>query len=120
MQRMLLDEGGGFDVLILSDLLFNHSEHSKLLASVKSCMRKGGPSSKGNEGVEDYPRALVFFTPHRPWLYEKDLAFFELARQGGFVVQKIFEEVLEKPMFAEDRGDEKMRRTVEGWELRWR
>ena len=119
MQKMLLEEGGGFDVLILSDLLFNHSEHGKLLASVKLCMRRGRTTHDGDGGNEVYPRALVFFTPHRPWLYEKDLAFFELARLEGFVVQKIFEEILEKPMFVEDRGDEKMRRTVEGWELRW-
>lgn len=119
MVNVLLDVGGGYDVLILSDLLFNHSEHGKLLASVKLCMRKGSSTSHGHERNEDYPRALVFFTPHRPWLYEKDLAFFQLARKEGFAVQKIFEEVLDKPMFVDDRGDEKMRRTVEGWELRW-
>ena len=108
----------GFDVLILSDLLFNHSEHVKLIASVKAYLKKGPPNDQ-TSSIKEYPRALVFFTPHRPWLYEKDLDFFEIARQDGMVVEKVFEEVLEKPMFAEDRGDEKMRRTVEGWEVRW-
>ena len=112
---------GGFDVIVLSDLLFNHSEHGKLVASVKACLKRGSSSSSSSEqGLgRDYPRALVFFTPHRPWLCEKDLEFFELARREGLVVEKVFEKVLEKPMFAEDRGDEKMRRTVEGWEMRW-
>jgi EEF1A N-terminal glycine/lysine methyltransferase len=107
-----------FDLLILSDLLFNHSEHAKLVASIKTFLR---PPSRLEEGEEDrdYPRALVFFTPHRPWLLEKDEAFFELARAEGFVVQKVFETVLEKPMFADDPGDEVLRRSVFGWEVCW-
>lgn len=32
------------------------------------------------------------------------MLFFDLAWQGGFTVEKIVEEVLEKPMFEEDRG----------------
>lgn len=64
-------------------------------------------------------RALVFFTPYRPWLLEKDLAFFDLARQEGFVVEKILEKVMDKVMFEQDRGDELLRRTVFGYELRW-
>ena len=83
----------GFDLLILADLLFNHSEHSKLLSTVQSTLKKTRQS-----------QALVFFTPYRPWLLEKDLAFFDLARQGGFDVEKIFEKVMEKVMFEEDPG----------------
>jgi nicotinamide N-methyltransferase len=82
-------------------------------------------------------RALVFFTPYRPWLLQKDLAFFDLAREAGFAVSKIFEHVMDKVMFAEDPGvshcpiyqarygylqsaqDELLRRTVYGYELRW-
>lgn len=99
---------GGFDLLILADLMFNHSEHNKLLKTVINTMRRI-PSS----------RALVFFTPYRPWLLENDMAFFELARQGGFFVEKVLEKVMEKVMFEEDRGDELLRRTVFGYELRW-
>ena len=49
-------------------------------------------------------RAFVFFSPYRPWLYEKDMAFFDLARNAGFTVNKMFEKVMEKVMFEEDPG----------------
>ena len=84
---------GGYDVLILADLLFNHSEHSKLLDSVKRTLK---PSPKAV--------ALVFFTPYRPWLLQKDLAFFDLARDAGLMVTKTFEKVMDKVMFEEDPG----------------
>jgi nicotinamide N-methyltransferase len=83
----------GFDVLILADLLFNHSEHGKLIRTVHLTLKKS-PASK----------AYVFFTPYRPWLYEKDLAFFDLARESGILVTKTFEKVMEKVMFEEDPG----------------
>jgi nicotinamide N-methyltransferase len=83
----------GFDVLILADLLFNHSEHAKLVKTVQLTLKKS-PAS----------RAYVFFTPYRPWLYEKDLAFFDLAKEAGFAVSKTFEKVMDKVMFEEDPG----------------
>ncbi|KAF2087267.1 hypothetical protein K490DRAFT_42326 [Saccharata proteae CBS 121410] len=98
----------GFDTLILADLLFNHSEHAKLIASVASTLRRSADAV-----------ALVFFSPYRPWLLEKDVAFFDLARERGFRVEKVWESVMEKVMFEEDRGDERLRRTVFGFELRW-
>ncbi|KAF1815023.1 hypothetical protein P152DRAFT_391790 [Eremomyces bilateralis CBS 781.70] len=97
-----------FDMVLLADLLFNHSEHHALLKTVQSTLRRG-------EGA----RALVFFSPYRPWLLQKDLAFFELAKQGGLKVTKVGEWVEEKVMFEEDRGDELLRRTVFGYELSW-
>ncbi|KAJ5047453.1 uncharacterized protein L3040_003280 [Drepanopeziza brunnea f. sp. 'multigermtubi'] len=98
----------GFDVLILADLLFNHSEHAKLLATIERTLRRGSDA-----------QALVFFTPYRPWLFERDMAFFALARARGFAVEKVLEEMMAEVMFVEDRGDEKMRRTVFGFVLRW-
>jgi nicotinamide N-methyltransferase len=98
----------GFDILILADLLFNHSEHAKLISTVQQTLSRS-PSSK----------AFVFFTPYRPWLLEKDLAFFGLAREAGFRVEKVLEQIVEKVMFEEDRGDEKIRRTVFGYVLTW-
>ena len=83
----------GFDLLILADLLFNHSEHAKLLQSIRRTLKQTPDA-----------QALVFFTPYRPWLLEKDLAFFQLAREGGFVVEKILEHVMDKVMFEEDPG----------------
>ena len=83
----------GFDLLILADLLFNHSEHSKLISSVQQTLKKSPEAL-----------ALVFFTPYRPWLLEKDLAFFDLARGAGFTVERLLEHVMEKAMFESDRG----------------
>jgi nicotinamide N-methyltransferase len=88
-----LSTDSGFDVLILADLLFNHSEHEKLIKTVQLTLTKT-PSSK----------AYVFFTPYRPWLLQKDLAFFNLAKDSGFIVSKTFEKVMDKVMFEEDPG----------------
>jgi len=49
-------------------------------------------------------KAFVFFTPYRPWLLQKDLAFFDLAREAGFTVTKTLEKVMDKVMFEEDPG----------------
>ncbi|KAF7912026.1 uncharacterized protein EAE98_011783 [Botrytis deweyae] len=104
----LEEKEAGFDVLILADLLFNHSEHAKLLDSIKKTLRKSKDST-----------ALVFFTPYRPWLLEKDMAFFDLVREGGMTVEKVLEEKMEKVMFEKDRGDEELRRTVFGFVVKW-
>jgi nicotinamide N-methyltransferase len=98
----------GFDVLILADLLFNHSEHGKLVETVRTTMARTATAV-----------ALVFFTPYRPWLLDRDLAFFDLVRAAGFVVEKVFEEKMDEVMFKEDRGDEELRRTVFGYTVRW-
>ena len=98
----------GFDLIILADLLFNHSEHHKLLSTVQQTLKRSNES-----------QALVFFTPYRPWLLQKDLAFFDIAREGGFAVVKIFEQVLDNVMFEDDPGDEQLRRTVFGYKLTW-
>ena len=95
-----------YDLLILADLVFNHSEHHKLLKTIQVAL-KSTPDSK----------ALVFFTPHRPWLLEKDLAFFALAEQAGFRVIKLLERLMDRPMYDEDRGDETLRRTVFCYEI---
>lgn len=95
-----------FDVLILADLLFRHSEHGHLLDTIRDTMAPGGKS-------------FVFFTSYRPWLQHKDLAFFDLARERGFVVEKLLERKMDKPMFENDPGDEEVRKTCTGWVLRW-
>lgn len=98
----------GFDTLLLADLLFNHHYHDALISTVTKALAKNPDA-----------RALVFFTPYRPWLLEKDLAFFDLCSMGGLLVQKVVEEVMDKVMFENDKGDELLRRTVFGYELRW-
>lgn len=96
-----------FDVLILADLLFRHSEHGHLLDTVRDTLAPAGG------------KAFVFFTSYRPWLRHKDLAFFDLARERGFVVEKLLEKKMDRPMFEDDPGDEEVRKTCTGWVVRW-
>lgn len=106
LKSYLFEPSAGFDLLILADILFNHSEHEKLASTVKATLKVGSNA-----------KALVFFTPYRPWLLDKDLAFFDLAKSKGLFVQKIFEKTMEKAMFETDPGDEMLRRTVFGYEM---
>ncbi len=47
------------------------------------------------------------------------MAFFDLCREKGLALQKVAEEVMDKVMFEDDKGDELLRRTIFGYELRW-
>lgn len=102
------NNNAGFDLLLLADILFNHPAHGGLVRTLKQTLKKTAGS-----------RALVFFTPYRPWLLEKDLSFFDLAREAGFVVDKLFEHVMDDVMFPNDPGDEQLRRTVFAYQVRW-
>ena len=104
-----LSEGAdGFDLLILADVLFNHSEHGKLVKTISETLARKTRSV-----------ALVFFTPYRPKLLDKDLHFFDLAKEHGFEVKKVLEHIMDKAMFANDPGDELLRRTVFGYTVKW-
>ncbi|CCU75574.1 unnamed protein product [Blumeria hordei] len=107
-QACVAPESLGFDVVILADLLFNHSEHAKLLASLQGTLKK-----------KEHATALVFFTPYRPWLLPQDMAFFDLVRAAGMSVEKVMEEKTERAMFEEDPGDEELRKTVFGYIVKW-
>jgi nicotinamide N-methyltransferase len=102
-----LDEHTKFNIIILSDTVFNHSEHPSLVKSLHRNLEKHSES-----------RVYVFYTHHRPWLKDKDLAFFELASEAGFTAQDILLEHV-APMFQDDRGDEIERGTVYGRQLKW-
>lgn len=97
-----------FDILILADLLFRHSEHGKMLDTIRDTLKRTKAS-----------RAFVFFTSYRPWLQHKDLAFFDLARERGFTVDKLLEKKMDRPMFENDPGDEEVRKTCTGWVVKW-
>ena len=72
-----LNNNEKFDFIILSDLVFNHTEHHKLLKTTKDLLKEDG-------------RALVVFSPHRPKLLPNDLQFFDTARDDyNFKVTKI-------------------------------
>ncbi|KAJ2862016.1 Protein N-terminal and lysine N-methyltransferase efm7, partial [Coemansia asiatica] len=105
----------GFDVLILCDLVFNHSEHTALLKSIDQLMAKPKPGN-GN-GSSTGGEAYVFFTHHRPWLADKDMDFIERARDElGLEVSKVVEQYT-GAMFEDDPGDERVRGTVHGYRL---
>ncbi|KAL8989203.1 MAG: hypothetical protein Q9177_001863 [Variospora cf. flavescens] len=82
--------------------------HAALMSTIQATLSRS-PDAK----------ALVFFTPYTPWKFDKDMAFFDLARQGGFEVNQVVKRVMDKVMFKDDRGDELLRRTVFGYELSW-
>ncbi|CCC69881.1 hypothetical protein NCAS_0D03000 [Naumovozyma castellii] len=83
-----IDGDKKFDLIILSDLVFNHTEHHKLLKTTRDLLAKDG-------------KALVVFSPHRPKLLDSDLQFFETAKEFGLKTD-IIEMVNWKPMFDED------------------
>ncbi|KAK2056206.1 nicotinamide N-methyltransferase [Colletotrichum caudatum] len=97
-----------FDVLVLADLLFRHSEHGKLVDTIWGAMAR-----------ERGAVAYVFFTSYRPWLRHKDLAFFDVARGRGLVVEQVLETKMERPLFEGDPGDVEVQKTVSGFEVRW-
>ncbi|KXS19768.1 hypothetical protein M427DRAFT_28681 [Gonapodya prolifera JEL478] len=94
----------GFDLIILADLIFNHTEHERLLKSCRACLNQ-------KDGL-----VFVTFTHHVPKKAHMDMAFFDRAREQGFTVEKILE-VKAKPMFENDEGDIEMRSTVHGYFL---
>lgn len=93
-----------FDLVLMADLIFNHTEHARMLASCKAVLSERG-------------QVLVFFTHHRPWLAERDMRFFDAAREAGLAAEHLFSEQRAAPMFAADAGDETVRRTVHAWRL---
>jgi len=106
------NENPKFDVILLSDLIFNHSQHLALLKNCEASLEASRDTSNQT------PCLLVFFTHHRPWLIKEDLAFFDLAKEYGWKTDKILHRKMEA-MFKDDPGDEDVRATVEGWRI-WR
>ncbi|RCK59335.1 Protein N-methyltransferase NNT1 [Candida viswanathii] len=93
-----LGEDEKFDLIILSDLVFNHSEHHKLLSTCRKGLKKDG-------------RCLVVFSPHRPHLLQEDLRFFDTAKEYEFKPEKI-DLVTWTPMFEEDEETVEIRSRV--------
>ncbi|KAF9782431.1 putative methyltransferase-domain-containing protein [Thelephora terrestris] len=99
----LPDGSMGFDVILMSDLIFNHSEHDGLL---RSCLLLNAHSP---------PTLLVFFTHHRPHLATKDMDFFEKTK-SHWIAQEVVKKTYQ-PMFVDDPGDMETRSVVHGWKL---
>lgn len=98
-----VDELDKFDLVILSDLVFNHTEHKKLLGSCRSSMKKDAI-------------ALVVFSPHRPHLLDADLQFFKTCEEFELKAVQI-EQVNWKPMFEEDQETSEIRSRVYAYKL---
>ncbi|KAI9341785.1 hypothetical protein DFJ73DRAFT_843321 [Zopfochytrium polystomum] len=95
----LPDASRKFDVVILADLIFNHTEHRHLL---ETCLATLEPAT----GV-----AYVYFSHHVVKWADRDLRFFELAAEMGFRSEKTGE-VRASAMFPDDVGDLTVRETV--------
>jgi nicotinamide N-methyltransferase len=119
-------EPSGFDVLIMADVIYNYPEHANLVKTMQLTLKKTP------EAV-----ALVIFTPYEPWLLPQTEKFFPQAEEGGFTVTKIFQKMMGQVLFENDPGvsvrsppswnidtdivqDERLRKTVFGYELRWK
>ncbi|KAJ7077859.1 nicotinamide N-methyltransferase [Mycena belliarum] len=94
----------GFHLIIMSDLVFNHSQHDALLQTCERCLSAQGC-------------VLVFYTHHRPHLAARDLEFFDKARVQGWTCEEILMQSF-APMFPLDSGPATVRGTVHGWRLR--
>ena len=92
------NDGEKFDVAILADLIFNVTEHRRLLKSLKTCLKEDG-------------FAIVSYTHHRALKADQDLNFFRYAQEEfGFKVEELFTEK-HPPMFENDFGDIELRTT---------
>lgn len=89
-----LDEGDDrFDLLLLSDLIFNHQAHPALLQTMDACLPQaqtfGTSHPPGREKERNTPCALVFFSHHRPHLAERDMDFFTQAEAAGWKCESV-------------------------------
>lgn len=96
----LLAFNGGkpFDLVILCDLLFNHSEHAKLLRSCQALLAPTGT-------------VWCVFTHYLPERAAKDRKFLEVAPEYGFGVEWVGQHRFDRLIFEQDKGDPEVRRT---------
>ncbi|GAA5832268.1 hypothetical protein JCM11251_004301 [Rhodosporidiobolus azoricus] len=115
-----------FDLILLSDLVFNHSQHAALLNTCLSCIAPASSSMSSAPGRDlpsvdlsqpdlSTPAVLCFFSHHRPWLVDADLGILQLAEEKGWKVTKVWEDREAGPAFPEDGGDLIIRGTVHGY-----
>ncbi|GAA6058708.1 hypothetical protein JCM10212_003396 [Sporobolomyces blumeae] len=119
-----------FDLILLSDLVFNHSQHVALLKTCLSCLTDTDATRPPLERSAPEPTqsrvdlppidlttpwVLCFFSHHRPKFLEADRAILTLAEDLGWRVDKVWEDPNAGPAFPEDEGDLKIRGTVHGY-----
>lgn len=86
-----IKEEDKYDLVILSDLIFNHTEHLKLLKACRQTLKKLG-------------KGLIVFSPHRAHLLHEDLKFFQTSEQFEFKAEQIDLQIWQ-PMFQEEPED---------------
>jgi nicotinamide N-methyltransferase len=96
--------GGRFDIIIMCDVIFNHSEHRKLLATIRDTLEVDGI-------------VWCVFSHYRPWFKERDLALLELASEFGLKVEHVETLRYEETVFQDDRADPDSLRTVYAYRL---
>ncbi|GAM28847.1 hypothetical protein SAMD00019534_120230 [Acytostelium subglobosum LB1] len=106
LNQLLDNPANKYDIIILSDLIFNHQAHFNMLKTCAACLSDNGI-------------IYVSFTHHRPHRREKDLNFFTVAAEApfNFIVEKFMERLM-KPMFEVDLGCEVTRSTVNFYTMR--
>jgi nicotinamide N-methyltransferase len=92
-----MPEGQKFTILILCDLVFNHSQHDNLIQTCLDCLAPNGVM-------------YCIFTHHRPWMSEKDMEFTRRAQEHFELEEYMTEKV--DVMFEKDPGDEQVRQTL--------
>ncbi|UZJ52472.1 hypothetical protein CBS101457_001792 [Exobasidium rhododendri] len=139
LRSQLESTGKYFDLLLLSDLIFNHQAHGAMLDTMDACLPP--KRARTSKEYEEGPQALVFFTHHRPHLADKDMGFFREAERRGWICKEVGtwkmpvstawsvptrRACAEKrrkrlqrlqPMFPNDAGSEEVRATVHGWQV---
>ncbi len=97
-----------FDLILLSDLVFNHSQHPALLDSCLACLSDAPPKALASQAATRAgslpevdlstqrsrrgPVVLCFFSHHRPWLVEADLGILKVAEEKGWKTEKVWED----------------------------
>lgn len=101
---------GKADFLIMSDLVFNHSEHHKLMKSCKELIKP----LKNKETPRSGGKCLVVWSPHRPKLLDDDLRFFSDAKElFDFDVEMVEMVHWDHPMFPEEpKESEEIRKRI--------
>ena len=97
---LVLNGNRPFDMVIMCDVIFNHSEHHALLRSLNNLLS---------------PTGIVWcvFSHYRPWVKDRDLELLRLAReQYNFVVEKVDELAYDELVIEEKRADPKDLKTV--------
>lgn len=101
-------EENKFDLIFAADLLFNRSEHRKLLWTIKQCLKK-------DTGI-----CYITFSHHDPAKAPLDLNFFTLAvdPEYGFTVEKLGMQTRPSYPFREEDGKDEIRGQIHIYTLK--